>query len=160
MRVRATEVLPDSGRLLLVASAYGWGQLERSAQPGDCTHRHWWVHPINKYSKIYHRNVPRNIHMQLAIAKGSCQVKKNPKIREKIGLARRHPPTPVNFFIFFWKDIQQEITTQKQKKQNIQKKRKIRVGASYTHPPTPKFFSDFWISFNLTKPLIILICFI
>ena len=33
--------------------------------------------------------------------KGTCQGKKNPKIREKLGLARRHPPPPhlFNFFL-------------------------------------------------------------
>ena len=30
---------------------------------------------------------------------GSCQVKKNQKIREKPGLIRQHPPTP---YLIFW----------------------------------------------------------
>ena len=36
-------------------------------------------------------------------AKGSCQVKTNPKIREKLGLVRPHPPTPFSNFSFFLK---------------------------------------------------------
>ena len=34
--------------------------------------------------------------------RGSCQVKKNKKIREKLVLVRQHPPTPPIHF-FFWK---------------------------------------------------------
>ena len=32
---------------------------------------------------------------------GSCQVKKNPKIREKRGLVGQHPPTPLANYFFF-----------------------------------------------------------
>ena len=45
---------------------------------------------------------------------GSCQVLKNKKIREKLRMARRHPP-PYPIF-FFWKHVQQQKTTQKHQK--------------------------------------------
>ena len=54
---------------------------------------------------------------------------KNPKIREKLGLARPHPPTSLSIF---FKHVQQQKTAQKKTKkktQNFKKKKRIRVGA-------------------------------
>ena len=80
-------------------------------------------------------------------AKGSCQVEKIQKIREKLGLARQHQPTSLyNFIFFFWKHVQQHKTTQKI--HNFQKKRKSEFRLDpRTH------FRIFLGFFNLTKPL-------
>ena len=48
-------------------------------------------------------------------AKGSCQIKKNQKIREKLGLFRPHPPIPpIQFFFFFetWNQHKKHKITQ------------------------------------------------
>ena len=50
---------------------------------------------------------------------GFCQVKKNPKIREKLGLARQNPPTPLFNFYFFGNMYNKKKLTQKT--QNFQK---------------------------------------
>ena len=47
---------------------------------------------------------------------GFCQVKKNQKIREKLGLARQNPPTPLFNFYFFWKHVQQKKLRHKKTK--------------------------------------------
>ena len=48
--------------------------------------------------------------------KGSCQVKKNSKIREKLGLIRHTPPTPLSNFNFFFETFGNMKTTQKKHK--------------------------------------------
>ena len=69
------------------------------------------------------------------------------KIREKLGLARRHPPTPYPIFDFFLKHVQQQKTTQNTQKN--QKKKKSELGLD---PPTHfQVFLGFLDFFNLTK---------
>ena len=41
-----------------------------------------------------------NISFLIHLSKGSCQVKKNQKIREKLGLVRQHPPSLLTNFFF------------------------------------------------------------
>ena len=50
------------------------------------------------------------------VSKGSCQVESNPKIREKLGLVRPHPPTPLSNFSFALETFGNMKTTQKQQK--------------------------------------------
>ena len=57
---------------------------------------------------------------------GSCQVKTNPRIREKLALVGPHPPTPLSIFFYFGKHVEQKNDTEKHK---ISKKRQSRVGA-------------------------------
>ena len=81
--------------------------------------------------------------------KGSCQVQKNPKIREKLGLSRQHPPNRLSvFYIFFGNMYNEKNNT---KNTIFQKKRNPSWGL--THPPTSEFFLTYWIFFNLTKLL-------
>ena len=44
-------------------------------------------------------------------------------------------------------------TTQKTQKNTKFQQQKLNPSWGLTHPPTSEFFSDFWICFNLTKPL-------
>ena len=54
---------------------------------------------------------------------GSCQVLKNPKIPEKLGLVRHHPPTPLSSFCFVLETFGNMKTTPKNtKKYKIKKK--------------------------------------
>ena len=78
----------------------------------------------------------------------SCQVKKNPKIREKLGLVRLHPPTRLYNFLDFLETIRNMKTTQKMT-QSFKKNLKSELGLD---PPT-HFFTFSRIFFNLTKPL-------
>ena len=78
--------------------------------------------------------------------RGLVKSKKNPKILEKNVLARHNPPTPLSIF---FKHVQ--YNTKKHTHKNTQK---IRVGLN---PPTLQFFSGFWICFNLTRPLSLLV---
>ena len=85
------------------------------------------------------------------MGEGSCQVKKNPKIREKLGSSRPHLPTRLSIFYFFLK----HVPRQKQHTKNTifpPKKKEIRGGAWHTHP-LPSFSRIFLNFFNLTKPL-------
>ena len=64
-----------------------------------------------------------------------------------------HPPPPLSiFFIFFWNIWKHENNTKKLNKISPKNKN---PSCGLTHPPTSEFFSDFWIFFNLTKPLIV-----
>ena len=81
---------------------------------------------------------------------GLVKLKKNPR-KTRIG---QTPPTHpnINFFYFYFKTIGNMKTTQK----NTQKKKSpqnLNPSWGLTHPPTSEFFSDFWIFFNLPKPL-------
>ena len=76
---------------------------------------------------------------------GSCQVLKNKKIREKLRMARRHPPPYPIFFCFGNMYNNKKQLKNTKKKQIISLKKKcIRVGA---------WFSRIFWFFNLTKPL-------
>ena len=59
----------------------------------------------------------------------SCQVKKIPKIREKLGLVGHHLPTPLAIFYFFFETFGNMKTTQETHKKTQFPKKKIRVGA-------------------------------
>ena len=86
--------------------------------------------------------------------KGSGQVKKNLKIREKLGFVTQHPPTPLT--IFYKKNFgniskHENKTKNKKKKHNFQKKLKFVLGLD---PPTHfRVFLGFLDFFNLTKPV-------
>ena len=86
-------------------------------------------------------------------AKGSCQVKKNPKIREKLGLFRQHPHTILYNFLFFFETFLNMKTTHKNTKNTKYSKKIKNPSWGLIHPPTSEFFSDFWNFFNLAKPL-------
>ena len=80
---------------------------------------------------------------------GYCQVKKKLKIREKVELARPHPP--IHFFINLWKHVQQQKNTHNthKKTKNVKKKIIIRVGSLPTHPLP--IFSRIFGFFQLKK---------
>ena len=73
--------------------------------------------------------------------KGSCQVKKNPKIRQKLGLLRPSPPTPLSIFWGFFGNIGKHENNTHKKNTKCPKNLK-----SY-------FFYRFFDFFNLRKPL-------
>ena len=84
--------------------------------------------------------------------KGFCQVKKNPKIREKhrsgwVGQAR----TQILFFLemlcFFVSFVLFLLFYM------FRKKLKIGYGGGWVVSDQSEFFADFWLFFNLTRPL-------
>ena len=76
------------------------------------------------------------------VLRGIVKLKKNPKIREKLGLVRIHPPSPLS--IFFLNILKHENNTQKTRKNTTFPKKKNQSWG-LTHIPTSEFFSDFWI---------------
>ena len=63
--------------------------------------------------------------------KGFCQVKKKKKIREKLGLARPHQPTPLAIYFIFWGNMFNKKKHHKKTQKNTKfpPKKIIRVGA-------------------------------
>ena len=74
-------------------------------------------------------------------------LKKNPKVRDKLGFAGQNLPPHIHFV--FFKHVQQ----QKIHKNTHFQKIIIRVGAWPNHL-LPCFFSDFWFFLSLQNPLI------
>ena len=74
------------------------------------------------------------------------KLKKNPKIREKLGLTTSHPLTPLHIFFYFL-----ETCTTKKKHTQFPKKR-IRVRAWPTHP-LPSFSRIFGFVLTWQNPL-------
>ena len=78
--------------------------------------------------------------------KGSCQVEKKSKIREKLGLTIPHPPTPYPFF-------GETCTVEKKHTKNTQIPQKIESELGLDPPTHFRVFLGFFGFFNLTKPL-------
>ena len=85
----------------------------------------------------------------LGAIKGFCQVEKNQKIREKLGLVR--PTHPLHYQMFFFNNWKHENNSQKNEKTQISKE-KLNPSWGLTHPSTFEFFSDFWIFLTLQNP--------
>ena len=80
----------------------------------------------------------------------SLKKSKNPR---KTRINQTPPTHPLSIFYFILETSGNMKTTQKNTiKHNISKKN-YNPSRGLTHPPTSEFFSDFWIFFNLTKPL-------
>ena len=84
-------------------------------------------------------------------SRGIVQLKKSKNLR-KTRIIQTPPTHPLSNFLFFSNVWKHENNTKKQKKKNISKK-KYKPSWGLTHPLASEFFSDFWIFFNLTKPL-------
>ena len=84
---------------------------------------------------------------------GVLQVKTNLKIQEKLGLFRPHPPTPYPILFFFETFGNMKTTHKKNKKNTTFPQKNYNPSWGLCHSPTSEFFSDFFIFFNLTKPV-------
>ena len=85
--------------------------------------------------------------------RGFVKLKKNQKIREKLGLATPHAPTPISIFLIFFGNMYNRNKQQNtHKNTTFQKKKKsFRVGAWPTHPLS-SFSRIFWFFLTWQNP--------